>query len=387
MNVLRRLGFLGPLFVTVALVACSSGSNLDTPKPLPPNPHALQVRQVWSHDVGGGGGNQLLGLAAGSANDMVVAAGAGGDVAAFDAASGKLLWQRHVKGGHLSGGPTVGAGVVVVGNRKGYVVAFDAKTGDPKWTHSVGAPVIVSPAIGSGVVAVKTIAGALFGLSPQSGDELWVTNETVPSLALRFDTRPLIVDGVVYAGFADGKVAAVDAASGKELWRQQVAQGTGGNTVTDIVNVGGMMAFAAGDLYVATYQGRLAALEAGSGQILWSRDLSSYTGVGLDAVHVYVSDTEGIVHAFDLVTGVPDWAYDKLQYRELSAAVPFGPVVAVGDYGGRLHFINRDNGHYLARVQVGSGAIRMPPVVVGDHLIVLVGDGILTAFALALDQH
>ncbi len=363
------------------VAACSSDYNQQPPNRLPPNPHAVKVQTAWSHGVGGGGGKQLLGLAPGIAEGEVVAAAAGGHVAAFDAESGKLRWSRHVKA-RLSAGPAVGGGLVVVATRAGDVIALDAATGVQKWKKYVGAPVIASPAIGANIIAVKTIAGALVGLAPATGDVVWESDEAPPSLSLRFDTQPLIVDGVVYAGFADGKVLAVDAVSGKELWRKQISQGQGGNPVADLADVGGIMAFAADDLYVATYQGRLAAVAAASGQIIWSRKLSSYTGVTLDGAHLYVSDAEGRVHAYDLVTGVPGWVYDKLGYRGLSAAVPFGSVVAVGDRFGFLHFLDRESGHYLNRVKVGDGAIRMPPVVVGDRLIVLGNDGTLAAYVL-----
>lgn len=381
MNRALRLWPLGACLVAT-LAACSSGSNLPPPAPLPPNPHDIAVRLVWSHDVGGGGGDQLLGLAPDAANGVVVAAAAGGHVVAIDASSGAVKWSRQLRA-RLSGGPVAARGVVAVGTRSGEVIALDAATGKPLWRHYVGAPVDVAPAIGDGLVVAKTIAGGLTGLSLKSGTQLWTQNESVPSLSLRFDTRPLLVNGTAYAGFADGKAMAVDAASGKEKWRTQVASGQGGNLVADIVDVGGLMAFAAGDLYVATYQGRLAAIDAGSGQIIWSRDISSYTGVTLDPSHVYVSDAEGRVHAFDLVTGVPTWVYAKLGYRGLSAPVSFGSTVVVGDRFGFLHFLSRDKGTYLDRVQVGGGAVRMAPVVVGDRIIALDVDGTLAAYRLA----
>lgn len=364
------------------LAGCSSNYNQHPANPLPPNPHALNISRVWSHGIGGGGGRQLLGLTAGAAGNRLFAASTHGRVAAFDAESGKQVWSHHVKKERLSGGPSVGDGIVVVGTRSGDVVALDAADGKRKWTHYVGAPVLASPAVSANVVAVKTIAGNLVGLSAQTGESVWTINETPPSLTLRFSTQPLIVNGVVYGGFAGGSVVAVDAATGKEQWRKQIAKPSGNNPVANLANVGGVMAFAAGDLYAATYQGRLAALVGSDGEVLWSRKLSSYTGVTLDAVHVYASDAAGRVHAYDLVTGVPDWTNDKLGYRRLSAAVPFGDTVAVGDRFGWLHFLARKNGHYLARVKVSDGAIRMPPVVTGDRLIVLADDGTLAAYAL-----
>ncbi len=371
--------WLLPVVLLATIAACSSKSNRPPPVKLPANPHLVRIKRVWSHDVGGGGGNQLLGLAPDASSQLVVAAAAGGNIVALNVASGRVKWRRHVHA-RLSGGPVIGNGLVAVGTRAGYVIALDASDGHVLWKHFVGAPVNVMPAIGNEVVVAKTIAGAVTGLSASSGDELWTQSESVPSLSLRFDTQPLVLDGVVYAGFASGKVIAFDLASGKQQWRKQVATGQGGNPIADMVGVGGVMAYAAGDLYVATYQGRLAALDTNSGQVIWSRNISSYTGVTLDAAHLYVSDAEGRVHAFDLVTGVPIWVDNKLAYRGLSAAVPYGSMVAVGDRFGYLHFLDRNKGRYLGRVQVGDGAIRMAPVVVDHRVIALDVDGTLAAY-------
>lgn len=360
------------------LAACSS-SNLAPPSPLPANPHKVAVHRVWSVGVGGGGGNQLLGLAPDSHNDLVAAASAGGHVLVVNAQNGRIEWQRHVKG-RLSGGPAIADGVVAVGTRAGDVIALDAATGKILWRHYVGAPVIVTPAIGDDQVVVHTMAGRLTGLDAKTGTQQWTQSSTPPSLSLRTAAAPLILNGVAYGGFANGKAMAVDMTSGKLLWSTQVAAGHGSNEVANMVDVGRVMAYAGGDLYVATYQGKLAALIASNGQTVWGRKISSYTGVTLDASHLYVSEADGRVRAYDLVTGVPVWSYDKLAYRGLSPAVPFGSVVAVGDRFGFLHFLGRNTGAYLGRVDMGDGAIRMAPVIVGKLLVVLGGEGDLVAY-------
>lgn len=366
----------------LALSACSSGSNLPPPNRLPANPHKAKLTRIWSHDVSGGGGEQLLGLAPSAHRGDVFVAGANGWVAAFAVSNGKQVWSRHVKHGRLSGGPAVGEGTVVVGNRMGYVTALNSRTGRVEWRSFVGAPVLSNPAIAPGVVAVKTIAGGLVGLDLKTGARLWAVSEQAPSLTLRYGSVPLIVKGSVYAGFADGRVIAVNASTGKMRWHTQVAVGRGANQIANLVDVGGLLGYAAGDLYAVTYQGRLAAINATSGQIVWSQLLSSFTGLTLTASRIYVSDSAGHVHAFDLVTGVPDWVYSKLAYRGLSAPVPFHHTVVVGDHFGWLHIISAAKGQYLGRVKVGDSAIRMPPIVIGNELIVLTNGGSLSAYRL-----
>lgn len=372
----------GVVFTFVAVLAACSSSNLPPPSPLPLNPHQVAVHAQWSHDVGGGGGDQLLGLAPDANGGLVVAASKGGHLVAVNASNGHVKWQRHVKA-RLSGGPAIADGLIALGTRSGKVIALDAETGKTLWTQSVGAPVIVSPAIGNAQVVVTTLAGDLVGLDAKTGSERWTQGSTAPDLSLRIATRPLIVSGVAYGGFADGKAMAVDMSSGKQLWVKQIAAGEGGNLVANLVDVGRRMAYAGGNLYVATYQGNLSALVASNGQVVWDRKLSSYTGVTLDAAHLYVSAADGRIHAYDLVTGVPAWTYAKLGYRGLSAATSYGSMVVVGDRFGFLHFLDRKTGHYLGRIDMDDGAIRMAPVVVGKNLIVLGGGGELVAYRAA----
>lgn len=368
----------------LGLAACES-SNIHQPEPLPVNPGQVRVQHDWSVDVGGGGGDQLLGLAPDANGEMVVAASAGGHVVAVDTTSGKIKWQRYLKV-RASGGPAVGAGIVAVGTRAGNVIALDANDGHTLWKHYVHSPVIVAPAIGDGQVVVNTLAGDLIALGVHSGSEQWTQSNQAPSLSLRTATRPLIAGGSVYGGFADGKVMAVSVGSGKQLWLKQIAAGHAGNIIGDMVDVGRQMAYTSGDLYVATYQGKLAAVAADSGQVIWSRDLSSYTGVTLDGANLYSSDAEGRVHAFDLVTGVPKWTYGKLAYRGLSAPRSYGSLVAVGDRFGYLHFIDRNTGKYLGRIDVGDGALRMAPIVAGSRLLVLGQSGELVAYQVKVKQ-
>jgi len=376
---------IAPLPVLILALAACSSSNVHQPNSLPVNPGKVSVHHDWSVDVGGGGGNQLLGLAPDATGAVIVAASAGGHVVAVNTANGRIKWQRHLDV-RASGGPAIGSGVVVVGTRAGNVIALDASDGHTLWKHYVSSPVIVAPAIGGGQVIVNTLAGDLVALDARTGSEQWTQSNQAPSLSLRIATRPLVEDGSVYGGFADGNVMAVSATTGKQLWLKQIAAGQAGNIIGDMVDVGRQMAFAGGDLYVATYQGKLAAVAPDTGQVIWSRDLSSYTGVTLDGANLYSSDSEGRVHAFDLVTGLPKWTYGGLAYRGLSAPRSYGSVVAVGDRFGYLHFIDRNTGKYLGRIDVGDGALRMVPIVAGSRLIVLGQDGDLAAFQVKVKQ-
>ena len=84
------------------------------------------------------------------------------------------------------------------------------------------------------------------------------------------ESTPLMVDGVIYVTSAWSKVFALDAATGRELWRfdPEVPGEAGYDACCDVVNRG--VAFYEGKVFVGTIDGRLIALDAADGVPLWS---------------------------------------------------------------------------------------------------------------------
>ena len=83
------------------------------------------------------------------------------------------------------------------------------------------------------------------------------------------EATPLIVDGVMYATGTWSRVYALDAATGRELWRHdpKVPGATGRRACCDIVNRG--VAVWKGRVYLGTLDGRLVALDAETGKPDW----------------------------------------------------------------------------------------------------------------------
>lgn len=83
------------------------------------------------------------------------------------------------------------------------------------------------------------------------------------------EATPLMVDGVLYVTGSWSIVVALDARTGRELWRfdPEVPREKGGNACCDVVNRG--VAIWQGRVYVGTIDGRLIALDARTGKPAW----------------------------------------------------------------------------------------------------------------------
>lgn len=84
------------------------------------------------------------------------------------------------------------------------------------------------------------------------------------------EATPLVVDGVLYTSTAWSKVVALEGATGKELWTYdpEVPGRAGFDACCDVVNRG--VAYHDGRIFLGTLDGRLQALDAKTGKLIWS---------------------------------------------------------------------------------------------------------------------
>ncbi|MFP5344188.1 MAG: outer membrane protein assembly factor BamB [Gammaproteobacteria bacterium] len=263
------------------------------------------------------------------------------------------------------------------------MLALDEIKGGVTWRVRVSSEVLSPPRVAQGIVVVRCVDGRLFGLNAGDGSRIWVYDSAAPALTLRSTSAPLIVGDKVIAGFANGKLAAVSLQEGKLLWETAIAEPRGRTELERLVDISGDPQEYDGVVYAASFQGRIAAVQADSGQLLWARDLSSHAGIAVDERYVYVTDAQSQVYALDRRDGRSLWKQDKLRARALSAPAALGEYIAVGDFEGYLHWMARDDGRFVARVRVDDNGIIATPVVSADTLYVNGKGGVLAAFRLS----
>ncbi len=182
---------------------------------------------------------------------------------ALDAATGELRWSFAGAGDHPT--PRLVNGLLYVGGRQGMLYALDAATAQPVWKADFQTSwVESSPAYESGTIFVGSSAlGLVQAFDAADGKVRW---RFAPS---GFPwSSPAVADGVVYIGSADFdgndevSLWAIDAASGKGLWRVTAA---GPSIDTSTSKLCGFVAgptVADGLVYIGALDGRLYAIHA-----------------------------------------------------------------------------------------------------------------------------
>ena len=281
----------------------------------------------------------------------------------------------------LASGAGIGDGIVVIVSRKGDVAALQLSDGKKRWTANIKGEVLANPVVGQGKVVIKSIDGNVRALSADNGHLLWTFQQIEPSLLLRGSSSPILRDRSVIVGFANGNLAKVSSQDGQLIWMQPVATPTGAFAIERMIDIDADPIMYGHRVFAATYQGKIASLEWSSGRVLWSHDLSSYTGMVADNDNVYISDAKSFVWSFGDDSGLVNWRQTALEARNVSGPASMGNYVVVGDSQGYLHWLGKTDGHFAAREFAGS-AIYATPVAENNVLYALTNNGYLMAYQL-----
>ena len=367
---------LAALLATLALAGCSTFDAINPfaskgPKmaELQPIQTSVPVRVAWSQSVGKGGIYAFTPAVVGSA---VYAASNGGTLTRLD--GGQQAWRIDV-GMKLSGGVGADDRIVVVGSPKGDVLAFSAADGSPLWSARASSEVLSPPAVGQGLVVVRSGDNRLVAFDARDGSRKWIYQRPTPALSLRVAASPLITERYVFAGFPGGKLVAVNVANGSALWEGTVALPKGVTELDRVADITSAPIIYGRTICSVAFQGRVACFDLGNGNQLWARDMSSSAGLAIDARYVYVSDDKGSVLALDFASGASLWKQDKLSLRRLTAPVAWRNMVVVADAKGVVHFLNRDDGSFVARQETDGSAVVAPLQIVGNRLVVQTSGG------------
>jgi outer membrane protein assembly factor BamB len=226
--------------------------------------------------------------------------------------------------------------------------------------------------------------GGIYAYDAASGKRRWAYQRSAPTLTVRSHAGVVVSRSLVYAGFPGGRLVALSADSGGVLWDSVVALPKGTTELERVADVTSPPMVDESRACAVAFQGRMACFDAARGTSIWTRDISSFSGLGADARNVYVTDDKSAVSALDKATGGSLWKQDKLSGRGLTRPLALGRHVIVGDYQGMVHILSREDGSFVGRIATDGGAIAAAPVALGltSFLVQTRNGGV---FAIALD--
>jgi outer membrane protein assembly factor BamB len=102
--------------------------------------------------------------------------------------------------------------------------------------------------------------------------------------------------------------------------------------------------------------------------------------LAVDDDKLYVTQSDGTVIAMRQRDGAEVWRNDKIRRRALSAPVVLGSAIAIADYQGYVHYLDKNSGVFVARVRTTKQRVSNPLVGADNIVVVLTDGGTLAAF-------
>ena len=163
--------------------------------------------------------------------------------------------------------------------------------------------------------------------------------------------------------------------TGDTVWDTALASPHGRTELDRLVDIDSAVRVVGDNVFAAGFQGRTAMLALDSGQIWWAHDMSSYRGLAVDEDNLFVTQSDGVVVAMRQRDGSEVWRNDKLKRRGLTTPAVTSTAIAVADYQGYLHWLDKATGVLVARQRVAKYRVTNPPVAVQDTVVVLTDSG------------
>jgi outer membrane protein assembly factor BamB len=298
--------------------------------------------------------------------DAVYASSANGTVVRVDPATGREAWRSNA-GMSLAAGVGANTSVVIVSNDQGQVVALGTD-GKPAWTVTLSSEVTAPAAMAEGIAIVYAGDGRVYALDTASGKTKWVYQRTNPALVVRNSGTATISHGGVFVGSPGGKLTALDITNGIVGWEATVAVPKGATELERIADVTSAPLIDGHSVCATAFQGRTVCFDAVRGTSTWSRDVPSYAGMTQDANNFYLTDDSGAVQALDKSTGASVWKQDAFAKRRIGAPQMIGDYVAVVDGQGYLNILSTTDGSYVGQLATDGSPATAQPIGLGGSV-------------------
>ncbi len=374
---------LGLLIASLFLLSCGDKDNSEPPAPLTKIEQALRVVVDWKTNTGAGIETASYNMRPLLVQDQIFSVDTRGLVKSIDTESGKVNWSTETGMAAITGLAGTAA-VIIASSRDGDLNAYDILQDDLelRWSTRLKGEIRALPLIAGEQVFVRTVDGQLSALSLIDGSIQWTISRRVPALSLTGNSQPVVRGDLVIAGFDDGKISAFSRADGQTVWETTVSRPTGRTEIERMVDLDGQFILRDGIIYISSYQGRLAAIQAIDGNLLWSRKFSSYQSIVADQDALYLSSDNSHIWSIDRRTGSAFWKQEALHARKITAPLLIDDKLVVADLEGYVHWLDKSDGALRGRVRPTSSRYIAQPLVWDNRIMVIDSEGILSSLYL-----
>ena len=265
----------------------------------------------------------------------------------FDAASGGLRDVLPLESDRIMSGVTVGYNSYIYSDNEGSLYVHNLNSGELKWKKELRDIVISKALITPKNLFVQTSSDVLYAFDLQSGEQVWSKKAQAPLLSIRGTSSPIFFEGLIFANFSNGRLAAIRATDGIQLWEKPISVIKGSTELEKLMD-SDSPAIAFNDIvFAANYNGSLTRFNIRGGEKVFSVDLSTSKPFILYRDTIIAVNSDDEIVAFDAINGSESWKNSKYKFRRITAPALYDDYVYFGDVEGYLHKVDPATGEIV----------------------------------------
>ena len=168
--------------------------------------------------------------------------------------------------------------------------------------------------------------------------------------------------------------------NGSIRWESPIASPRGTNDIERLVDLVGRVSRESDVICARSFQTAVGCVDTQRGTLLWTKPANGSLGVHGDDKSIYGVESDGKIISWRRTDGERVWVSELLRYRNLTTPLILGRSLVVGDDGGLVHLLSREDGSALTRVSTDGSAIAAAPVLAGGTLVVITRRGGIFGF-------
>jgi len=349
--------------------------------------------RLWTAGISGSSKRQRLAASPVIGGGRLFVMDTEGVVHAFDAATGRQQWTEafRIKGDSAAavfgGGASYDNNRVYITTGLGEVAALEAATGKLLWRVKPAGPMRGSPTIAFNAVYAMTQDNQVIALNADDGSVLWNVSASTGQSGVFGVAAPAVGQGTVVAGFSTGELVAYRYENGRTLWSDALARTSLSTSVGVLTDIDADPIIDRGQVFALGQGGRMAAYELVTGQRIWELNLAGISTPAIAGEWIFTLTDDAKLICLARSTGRARWSTQLARFENTKKKNQIfwtGPVLA----GGRLWVANSrgevmnlsvEDGAVHPFSRVGRG-VSLAPVVANRTLYVLDDGGKISAF-------
>ena len=192
----------------------------------------------------------------------------------------------------FGGGIAFDAGKLFVSTGFGDVVALDAASGKELWRINTGVPIFNAPVANGGRVFVSAQDNHFHAYAQNNGRELWDHQGITEAAGILASSSAAVAGEFVISPYTSGELFALRVQNGRPAWSDMLTRSGNVTALSELDDIAGRPVVDRDLVFAISHSGVMTAIQLGTGDRQWTRDLASIQTPWVAGDYVYVLTTQ-----------------------------------------------------------------------------------------------